>query len=92
MPGLGCGLVLRPRFGATGLTPRPPDACGGGTVGRESSLAAGAGDVFRWALRRGLSFWLRRGIYKAVGWRRVVAMGGRFAKLNPGRQPRPTVA
>jgi len=29
------------------LTPRPPDACGGGIVGRERNLAAGAGDVFR---------------------------------------------
>ena len=36
------GLVL-----GHGLTPRPPDACGGEIVGRESSLAAGAGDVFR---------------------------------------------
>ena len=32
------------------LTSRPPDACGGGFVGRESNLAAGAGDVFRWAI------------------------------------------
>ena len=29
------------------LTSLPPDACGGGIVGRESSLTAGAGDVFR---------------------------------------------
>ena len=36
------GLVLGP-----GLTPRPPDACGGGIVDRERNLAAGAGDVFR---------------------------------------------
>jgi len=38
------GLVL-----GRGLTPRPPDACGGEIVGRESRRAAGAGDVFRWA-------------------------------------------
>lgn len=45
MGGRSClaGLV----FGR-GLTPRPPDACGGGIVGRDSTLAAGAGDVFRW--------------------------------------------
>jgi hypothetical protein len=30
------------------LTPHLPDACGGGIVGRASSLAAGADDVFRW--------------------------------------------
>jgi hypothetical protein len=29
------------------LTPRPPDACGGRIMGRESNLAAGAGDVCR---------------------------------------------
>ena len=29
------------------LTPRPPDACGGGIVGRERNRAAGAGDVIR---------------------------------------------
>jgi len=29
------------------LTPRPPDACGGGSVGREGHRAAGADDVFR---------------------------------------------
>ena len=28
-----------------GLTPCPPDACGGGIVGRASHLAAGAGDA-----------------------------------------------
>jgi hypothetical protein len=41
----------RSRFGSRGpgqgLTPRPPDVCGGGIVGRERNLAAGAGDVFR---------------------------------------------
>jgi hypothetical protein len=40
------GLVGR-GWSGRGLTPRPPDACGEGIVGRESILAAGAGDVFR---------------------------------------------
>jgi hypothetical protein len=40
--GSRCGWLESGR----GLTPRPPDACVGGIVGRERSLATGAGDVF----------------------------------------------
>ena len=35
---VGVGLITRR------LTSLPPDACGGGIVGRESNLAAGAGE------------------------------------------------
>ena len=46
---MGGGSRCGSREPGRGLTPRPPDACGGGIVGRENSLAAGAGNVFRWA-------------------------------------------